>query len=145
MDARSLLKRRVRRTDREARRSGCDVLRSFRESRNPGPVAVKVKMGNRLVLRAREAPWEFRVPAGGSGVLGRRTDRADLCVPHLSVSSRHARVFERDGLWYIQDLGSRCGVCVNRSPARETQPIGPGDVIRLGSVELDVEVEDDAQ
>ena len=41
-------------------------------------------------------------------VMGRGKD-VDLVVPNLSVSRRHAKVYQRNGAWYLEDLGSTNG------------------------------------
>lgn len=41
-------------------------------------------------------------------VLGRGRD-VDLVVPNLSVSRRHAKVYFRNGEWYLEDMGSTNG------------------------------------
>lgn len=50
------------------------------------------------------------------------------------VSGNHARVFEREGAWYIEDRGSRNGTYLDEvrlEPGREKQ-LKPGSVFRLG-------------
>jgi pSer/pThr/pTyr-binding forkhead associated (FHA) protein len=93
-------------------------------------------MASQLLLRATKLGLELAVPAGCSRVVGRRADRADIVIPDLTVASRHARFFEREGLWHVEDLGSHCGVYVNDTLARGEQPLKDGDIIRLGTVEL---------
>lgn len=44
----------------------------------------------------------------GSVVLGRGMD-ADISLPHIQVSRQHARIYSRDGVHYLQDLGSANG------------------------------------
>ncbi|MBX3175334.1 MAG: FHA domain-containing protein [Gemmatimonadaceae bacterium] len=50
------------------------------------------------------------------------------------VSGFHARLFQRDGRWMIEDLGSRNGTSLNgqRLGANAPQPIDVGALLRLG-------------
>ncbi|HSP13764.1 MAG TPA: adenylate/guanylate cyclase domain-containing protein [Thermoanaerobaculia bacterium] len=68
-----------------------------------------------------------------------RTEGNDLILNHPSVSRKHARFEPRDNHWWIIDLKSTNGVKVNGNLVTEAQ-IGSGDVIHIGSVQLDVKV-----
>lgn len=63
-------------------------------------------------------------------VIGRRTD-SDVVVFDMEASRRHARVFQVDGQWFVEDLGSRHGTYVNGRQV-EREALQPGDEIRLG-------------
>ena len=51
-----------------------------------------------------------------------------------SVSRRHAQIFERDGAYFVADLGSTNGTCVNEGEVREGTPLRSGDQLRVGRV-----------
>lgn len=48
------------------------------------------------------------------------------------MSGRHARVFRRDGVDHIEDMGSRHGTRVNDRSVDGEQPLNDGDVIEVG-------------
>lgn len=50
----------------------------------------------------------------------------------LRVSSRHAAIISRDGIWLLRDLGSTNGTWVNNTPLSGQHVLAPGDVIELG-------------
>jgi hypothetical protein len=50
-----------------------------------------------------------------------------------SVSSQHATVHERDGAWFVQDLGSRNGTRVNGAEVEEAR-LRDGDLIAFGDI-----------
>ena len=50
----------------------------------------------------------------------------------LRVSSRHAAIISRDGIWLLRDLGSTNGTWVNSAPLSGQHVLAPGDVIELG-------------
>ena len=65
----------------------------------------------------------------GSGI---RLDRDEF------ASARHARIEPRaDGVW-VDDLGSTNGTFVN-GPAEKAQLLQPGDIVRIGRTELQVQ------
>jgi pSer/pThr/pTyr-binding forkhead associated (FHA) protein len=64
-----------------------------------------------------------------------RTEENDLVIQHKSVSRSHAKVV-RDGAGFrIEDMGSANGILVNGAEV-ESAPLGEGDVVELGRVEL---------
>lgn len=50
----------------------------------------------------------------------------------LRVSSRHAAIIYRDGMWLLRDLGSTNGTWVNDSPLSGQHVLASGDVVELG-------------
>ena len=90
-------------------------------------------------FRVRYGGREFDVPAAGA-VVGRSPD----CTIQLGgglVSRRHARVFADGDKLFVEDLGSRNGVVVNRKKIADRTPLAHGDTVAVG-VEL-LEVIDD--
>lgn len=78
---------------------------------------------------------ERRLPLTASPVgLGRSLDN-DVVVEHPRVSRRHAQLRQREGRWWLIDLGSANGTAVNDQPVSEAA-LQPGDVISLAGVEI---------
>jgi hypothetical protein len=73
-------------------------------------------------------------------LLGRAPDN-HIVLPDTSVSSYHARLDQRDGEWWLTDLGSRNGTRLNDVPITKSVPLVDGDVIGMGQVELKLELE----
>ncbi len=71
-----------------------------------------------------------------------RSIRADIQVDGDLVSRQHARVFDQDGVWHFEDLGSRNGTLLNgvRTASAELQT---GDVIMIGYGKVLFEKEED--
>ncbi len=61
-----------------------------------------------------------------------RDNSATLEVDLSGVSRRHAELFERDGGWWITDLGSTNGTFVSGVEIRGEILLTSGDVLRLG-------------
>jgi len=64
-------------------------------------------------------------------VIGREST-ADVSVDLPGVSRRHARLFERDGAWWVEDLGSTNGSFLGASEIRDEAVLSSGDVLRIG-------------
>jgi len=54
-----------------------------------------------------------------------------ISVPEQAVSRQHARLYQRDARWYLQDLGSRNGTMVDGSYVSEVE-LEPNHEIRVG-------------
>jgi pSer/pThr/pTyr-binding forkhead associated (FHA) protein len=98
--------------------------------------------------RGRRPPTTVVVHAGEGGKpathrLNGSTDvgRAAACSITLEdtyVSQHHARFTERDGAWYVEDLGSTNGTYVNDRRVTQPTPVHAGDVVRLGKTVLEL-------
>lgn len=64
-----------------------------------------------------------------------RTEENDICLPHRSVSSKHAKIVFDGGVFRVIDLDSANGVLVNGEEYARVD-IRRGDVIELGHVKL---------
>ena len=60
-----------------------------------------------------------------------RSREADVAVPDTTVSRRHCRLFEVDGLVRVQDLGSLNGTLVAGQAIAEA-PLRPSDQFTIG-------------
>ena len=78
--------------------------------------------------------------AGGKVRLGRGGDN-DVVLSDVSVSRYHAEILREADGWSVHDLKSTNGVEVNRVPV-EKAPLGPGDVLGIGTFEIRVEAEE---
>jgi hypothetical protein len=54
------------------------------------------------------------------------------------VSQVHARVFDRDGDLYVEDLGSTNGTLVNGAPVKEPTRLQRGDRVHIGQTQIEV-------
>jgi len=72
-----------------------------------------------------------------------RADYNDLVIPDDSVSSQHAKLTRREGVWILTDLGSTNGTLVDGEKVAEDVPIAPGAFVRFGDVQLVFEPTDD--
>jgi pSer/pThr/pTyr-binding forkhead associated (FHA) protein len=72
-----------------------------------------------------------------------RAEYNDMQIPDDSVSSQHAKLTRREGVWVLTDLGSTNGTMVDGESIEGDTPIAPGAFVRFGDVQLVFEPTDD--
>ncbi|MGH7607084.1 MAG: FHA domain-containing protein, partial [Gemmatimonadales bacterium] len=73
-----------------------------------------------------------------------RADYNDLVLPDESVSTAHAKLQRREGVWVLVDLDSTNGTFVDSERIKGESPLAPGAIVRFGDVALAFEPTDDA-
>ena len=97
---------------------------------------------------SRKAPRKLVVVAGtlnGTSIslgtapvtIGRAND-STLVLTDDYASTRHARLFPRDGTWYVEDLGSTNGTFLDRSKVTQPTAVGTHMPIRIGKTVLEL-------
>ena len=71
----------------------------------------------------------------GDGVTFGRSDGAEIRVHDQFASSAHARIYDRGGYMYIEDMGSTNGTYLNGRPLRSAERLQMADTIRIGDSE----------
>jgi pSer/pThr/pTyr-binding forkhead associated (FHA) protein len=67
-----------------------------------------------------------------SGVLLGRNPECTLVLDDDFASGRHARIFRRDGGWFVEDLGSTNGTFLESSRLTEPKQVEVGSTLRIG-------------
>jgi hypothetical protein len=67
-----------------------------------------------------------------AGVLLGRNPECTLVLDDDFASGRHARIFRRDGGWFVEDLGSTNGTYMGSSRLTEPTPVEVGSTLRIG-------------
>ena len=67
-----------------------------------------------------------------------RGDGCDVSLNDTYVSTRHARLFQKDGTWFVEDLGSTNGTYLNRVKVTSPSPIAVGDEVRVGKTTVEI-------
>lgn len=77
---------------------------------------------------------------GGVLTIGREKDN-DIILPDKQVSRHHARVVEKDGHFFVEDLKSTSGTLINEShiPQNKQMPLGNGDRVRICTTHIELE------
>ncbi|MCC6464232.1 MAG: FHA domain-containing protein [Planctomycetes bacterium] len=68
-----------------------------------------------------------------------RGEEADHRLPGKTASRIHAQVFQREGAWHVEDLGSSNGTLVNGKRIAAPTALKPGDEITIGEFKLTLE------
>jgi FHA domain-containing protein/zinc ribbon protein len=103
-----------------------ELMESIGELQVSGPALVVRSGGGRT--------GETFAPEGDRSTIGRSPD-CGVFLDDVTVSRRHAALVQRDGRWYIEDLGSLNGTFVNRRRV-ESAPLEDGDEIQIGKYRL---------
>jgi len=73
-----------------------------------------------------------------------RADYNDLVLPDESVSTSHAKLQRREGVWVLVDLDSTNGTFIDGDQIKGDAPLAPGATVRFGDISLVFEPTDDA-
>ena len=71
----------------------------------------------------------------GEGATFGRSDGADIRVDDPFASSAHARIFDRGGFMYLEDMGSTNGTFLNGRQVKRPERLKMADTIRIGDSE----------
>ena len=94
---------------------------------SPAPLVFAVQDPERL------RGQRFVVTSGA--LIGRGPDCA-ICLSDEYVSSNHARLIEREGAFWVEDLHSANGTLLNGQRLRHAGPLRVGDRLAVGGVVL---------
>lgn len=75
---------------------------------------------------------------GATPVLIGRAPECTLVLDDDYASSRHARVYERDGEWWVEDLGSTNGTTLSGRRIEGAVPFKSGARVRIGRTEIEL-------
>lgn len=105
------------------------------EGQGPVMASFLVRSGK---LKGTRLP--IRVPIVNIG----RADYNDIVLADDSVSTAHAKLQRREGVWILVDLGSTNGTFVDGEKLSGEAPLAPGATVRFGQVSVLFDTSDDA-
>ena len=79
-----------------------------------------------------------RVALTGKPILIGRANDSTLVLTDDYASTRHARISENNGVWYLEDLGSTNGTYVGQSKVTGPLPLEAGVMIRIGKTAMEL-------
>lgn len=92
----------------------------------------------RAVVVTEEGGRPQTVPLGADPVTLGRADECTVTLGDTYVSQMHTKIYPKDGLWFVMDLGSTNGTYLNRVKVGDPLPLNPGDEVRLGRTVVEV-------
>ncbi|SES48102.1 FHA domain-containing protein [Pedococcus cremeus] len=120
------------------RRSGDRAARA----KKPKPAPAKKPSRGRRVpqsLTVTEGPLagtSLRLRESGT-LIGRNPECA-LVLDDDFASGRHARIYEREGQWFVEDLGSTNGTFLGSQRLTAPVPVEVGTVLRVGKTVVEL-------
>jgi hypothetical protein len=79
-----------------------------------------------------------KITLGEQPILIGRADDSTLVLADDFASSRHARLTNRGGQWYVEDLGSTNGTYLDQQRVQGPLLVNPGQPIRIGQTALEL-------
>ena len=73
-----------------------------------------------------------------------RSPSVEVSLADETVSAVHARIWKKEGRWWLEDLDSRNGTLLNQIPLQRRTILCTGDRIRLGRIQLEFHSDDPA-
>jgi hypothetical protein len=94
-------------------------------------------VGPRLVV-VEPAEQRGRAFALGAEVTMGRAAGCQITLDDTYASQIHARLFERDGQYLVEDLGSTNGTYLNRHKVAGPMIVRPGDKVQIGNTIMEL-------
>ena len=98
----------------------------------PGAAPIGPTQAPACVLQIYGGTLGRRYELGARDLGVGRDPENDICVDLTTVSRRHARLYEKEGGTWVEDLGSTNGTLVNDTVIDGPLKLGNGDQIRIG-------------
>ncbi len=116
-------------------------LPNFQKPVAPAPAVAERPLAHIRVKGGASKGQRFavRTPVVNIG----RAEFNDVRLADPSVSSSHAKILLREGVWSLTDLGSTNGTTVDGDPVTEEVALSPGATITVGDVALSFEPQDE--
>jgi pSer/pThr/pTyr-binding forkhead associated (FHA) protein len=108
-----------------------------RASRQPKPTKGRRGAPSTLVV-TQGALTGTSVRLGDTPVTLGRAQDSTIVLDDDYVSSRHARIFPRDGQWLVEDMGSTNGTYLERQKVSGPTPVKIGVPIRIGKTTVEL-------
>jgi pSer/pThr/pTyr-binding forkhead associated (FHA) protein len=78
------------------------------------------------------------LPLREAGTLIGRSPECALVLEDDFASGRHARIFQRDGAWFVEDLGSTNGTFLGTERVTGTARVEAGTRLRVGKTVVEL-------
>jgi FHA domain len=109
-----------------------------RRSRRQVPEQRPVKRGVSQIVVTEGSLAGTRVSLSGKPIFIGRANDSTLVLTDDYASTRHARISESNGVWYLEDLGSTNGTYVGQNRLSGPIPLEAGVMIRIGKTLMEL-------
>jgi FHA domain len=128
------------------------ALKDLRRSTAPAPDATGFHAAPAFSEAPRRGPDGWLIAERGGGLQGGqrfdligglsigRSKEADVQIDDRYASSLHARVFSRDGRFYVEDMNSTNGTLLNGATLQGEAELIDGDTVQIGDTVFRLEV-----
>ncbi len=107
-------------------------------TRRPATPGRKSKDGPPRLIALEPAELRGRDYSIGEEITVGRAAGCQITLDDTYVSQLHARVYAREGQYWVEDLGSTNGTYLNRQKVSSSMVVRKGDHLQVGSVVLEV-------
>jgi pSer/pThr/pTyr-binding forkhead associated (FHA) protein len=91
----------------------------------------------KLEIRNLQSSSSYEIDPEGA-VLGREGSKADIILRDQAVSKKHAKIYEKNGRWYLEDLASSNGTFIDNRRITEPVVLSPGSIFALSENQFEV-------
>lgn len=91
----------------------------------------------KLEIRNLQSSASYTIDPEGA-VLGREGSKANIILRDQAVSKKHAKIYEKNGKWYLEDLASSNGTFLENRRITEPVILNPGAVFALSENQFEV-------
>jgi hypothetical protein len=100
--------------------------------------AKKRQRGPRTLVVTAGPLTGTKITLSDQPILIGRADDSTLVLTDDFASSRHARLTNRGGQWYVEDLGSTNGTYLDQQRVQGPLQVGTGQPIRIGQTAMEL-------
>lgn len=91
----------------------------------------------KLEIRNLQSSSTYEIDPEGA-ILGREGSKADIVLRDQAVSKKHAKIYEKNGRWYLEDLASSNGTFIDNRRISEPVILTPGAMFALSENQFEV-------
>jgi hypothetical protein len=100
--------------------------------------AKKRQRGPRTLVVTAGPLTGTKITLSDQPILIGRADDSTLVLTDDFASSRHARLTNRGGQWYVEDLGSTNGTYLDQQRVQGPLQVGTGQTLRIGQTAMEL-------
>ena len=118
------------------------IWRDLKQAGNEPVISIQAMPRLRIVAAAEDKSFMVGdiLPLQPVTHLGRDLENT-IVIKDTAASARHARLSRENGVWWLEDLGSRNGTLLNGLPLSKPTSLADGDIISIGNIRFQLEAD----